>query len=49
MAATFSTQITGAQKTVAELEALFSCSLTLDTLEDPVSGKCGHTFERKKN
>jgi len=48
MATTSITQITGAQKTVEELKALFSCPLTLDTLENPVSGKCGHTFERKK-
>jgi len=48
MATTLSTQITSTQKIVEELEALFSCPLTLDTLEDPVSDKCGHTFERKK-
>jgi hypothetical protein len=46
MATTLSTQIRGAQKTVEELEALFSCPFSLDTLEDPVSDKCGHTFER---
>lgn len=48
MAATLSTQITGAQKTAQELEALFLCPISLSPLEDPVSDKCGHTFERKK-
>jgi len=48
MATTLSTQITGAQKTAQELEALFLCPISLSPLEDPVSDKCGHTFERKK-
>ena len=46
MAMTLSTQISGAQKSMEEIEALFSCPLSLDTLVDPVMDKCGHTFER---
>ncbi len=48
MATTLSTQITSTQKSIEELEALFSCPLSLDTLEDPAMTKCGHTFERTK-
>jgi hypothetical protein len=48
MATTSITQITGTIKSVAELETLLTCALSLDTLEDPVIDKCGHTFERKQ-
>ena len=48
MATTSITQITGTIKSVAELETLLTCPLSLDTLEDPVIDKCGHTFERQQ-
>jgi hypothetical protein len=48
MAMTLITQITGTIKSVAELETLLTCPLSLDTLEDPVIDKCGHTFERQQ-
>jgi hypothetical protein len=40
------TQITSTLKSTEEIEALLTCSLSLDKLEDPVIDKCGHTFER---
>lgn len=48
MTATLSTQITGAQKSIKELETLLTCSIALEELEDPVINKCGHTFERNR-
>jgi hypothetical protein len=48
MATTSITQITGTIKSVEELETLLTCPLSLDTLEDPVIDKCGHTFERQQ-
>jgi hypothetical protein len=39
-------QITSTLKSSEELENLFMCPLSLDTFEDPVVDKCGHTFER---
>jgi hypothetical protein len=48
MATTSITQITGTIKSVVELETLLTCPLSLDTLEDPVIDKCGHTFERQQ-